>query len=41
MKEQNDPDFSCYITDDISTDNYIQELTKTIGKKYLMILSIT
>jgi len=31
MKEQNDPDFSCYITDDISTDNSIQELTKTIG----------
>ena len=31
IKEQSHTDFTCYITDDISTDNSIRELTKTIG----------
>jgi len=38
MKDQNYKDFTCYITDDISTDNSIEVLTKTIGidKRFIL-----
>ena len=38
IKEQNYTDFTCYITDDISTDNSIQKLTKAIGvdKRFIL-----
>jgi len=38
MKQQSHSDFTCYITDDISTDNSIEELTKTIGTDSRFIL---